>query len=445
MTSRLLRRCAQAAIVAALFGGAACRNALDVNNPQLIPEADLTDPQLVNVLTNTTIAALQASYSEFVWFSAIITDEALNATNDYRSGELSQRIVELAQGNAGPYNRLARYRATADSAASRIKALVANPNSDLRLARALAYAGYGYLFMAEFLCTAPINGGPLITDDSLEVLALNRFNQAITIAAAGRSASPLAADSIANFARVGAARASLNLKRYTDAITFGLAVDTGFAILANYMTSANTDLQNSLWARANGQNKQIGVHPLMQNLKDPRVRYVTKAVLGHNQLTLLNVPYSPRTFSTFTYVDSTPFAQNSKIEIASGLEARYIVSEASIQGGSGGWSTAQITNFVNARRAYGKEAPLGATDDLFAALRDEKRRDLYLGARRLGDLRRYKAQNVGDFFPSGTHPNKEWGLYGTATCYIITQDEMSVNPNVAGYVPPSTRPPGYSP
>jgi hypothetical protein len=52
---------------------------------------------------------------------------------------------------------------------------------------------------------------------------------------------------------------------------------------------------------------------------------------------------------------------------------------------------------------------------------------------------------VGDFFPSGQHPNKEWGLYGSATCYIITQDEMSVNPNVAGYVPPSTRPPGYSP
>ena len=386
MTSRLLRWCAGTAIVAALLGGGACRNALDVNNPSLIPEGDLNDPQLVNVLMNTAIAALQTSYSEFVWYSAIMTDEALNATNDYRSGELSQRIVELAQGNAGPYNQLARYRATADSVASRIKALVANPSSDVRLARAMAYAGYGYLFMAEYLCTAPINGGALISDDSLEVLALNRFNQAIAIAVAGRASSPAAADSIANFARVGAARASLNLKRYTDAITFGSAVDPNFNIQADYLNSANTNLQNSLWTRAVGQNKQIGVHPLMQNLNDPRVRYVTKSVLGHNQLTLLNVPYSPRTFSTFSYVDSTPFAQNSKIEIASGLEAQYIVAEASIQGGSGGWSAAQITTFVNARRAYGKEAALGASDDLFAALRDEKRRDLYLGARRLGDL-----------------------------------------------------------
>lgn len=445
MTSRLLRWCAGAVFAAAALGGGACRNALDVSNPSLIPEGDLSQPQLVNVLTNSAIAALQSNYSEYVWFSAIITDEALNATNDYRSGELSQRIVELAQGNAGPYAQLARYRATADSVASRIRGLVTSPTTDLRLARALTYAGYGYLLMAEFLCTAPINGGPLISDDSLEALALNRFTQAITIAVNGRSTSPVAADSIVNFARVGAARASLNLKHYNEAITFAAAVDTAFVIQADYLTSANATLQNSLWTRANGQNKQIGVHPLMQGLNDPRVRYVSKAVLGHNQLTLLNVPYSPRTFSTFTYIDSTPFAQNSKIEIASGLEARYILSEASIQGGTGGWTPAQITTFVNARRAFGKEQPLATGADLFAALREEKRRDLYLGARRLGDLRRYKAQGVGDFFPSGQHPNKEWGLYGSATCYIITQDEMSVNPNVAGYVPPSTRPPGYSP
>src|SRR5919199_6512663 len=115
MRSRLLHWCAGAATVAALLGGAACRNALDVNNPQLIPEDNLNDPQLVNVLNNTAIAALQDSYSEFVWFSAIITDEALNATNDYRSGELNQRIVELSQGNVGPYPLLQFTRATADT------------------------------------------------------------------------------------------------------------------------------------------------------------------------------------------------------------------------------------------------------------------------------------------------------------------------------------------
>jgi hypothetical protein len=52
---------------------------------------------------------------------------------------------------------------------------------------------------------------------------------------------------------------------------------------------------------------------------------------------------------------------------------------------------------------------------------------------------------VGDFFPSGPHPTSQWGLYGSATCYIVTQDEINSNPNLAGYMAPATRPPGYSP
>src|ERR1700742_3033234 len=77
---------------------AACHGALDVANPKFISEDQLDNTQLIGVLMNSAVGAVQTNYSEFAWFSAIITDEALNATNDYRSGELSQRIVELAQG-----------------------------------------------------------------------------------------------------------------------------------------------------------------------------------------------------------------------------------------------------------------------------------------------------------------------------------------------------------
>lgn len=438
-----LRRAAVGALAASGFALAGCRDTLNVDNPRLITEGQLADPQLANVLMNTAVSALQINYDEFVWNSAILTDEALNATNDYHSGELNQRIVELAQGDVGPYNILAQYRATADTAAGRLRKLVKNPQTDLRLARADVYAGYGYVFMAEFLCTAPINGGKLLTDDELETIGLSRFNEAISIATAAKAAGPSAvADTILNFARVGAARASLNLGNKADAIAFGSLVAPSFRIFADYIASANTSLENSLWFRVNGQNKQLGVHPLMQGLNDPRVRYVTKGVLGHNQLTVLNVPYSPRTFSTFDAVnrsDSVPIQAFSSIEIASGLEARYIVAEAS-------GATAQTLALVNERRAVGGE-PLSTAsgDTLMAQLREEKRRDFFLGARRLGDLRRYKAQGVGDFFPSGPHPTKEWGLYGSATCFIIDQAEVSSNPNVAGYTPPPTRPPGYSP
>jgi hypothetical protein len=441
MTSSRLRRWASRGAFAALAisGLAACHGALDVANPKFISEDQLDNPQLVGVLMNSAIGAVQTNYSEFAWYSAIITDEALNATNDYRSGELSQRIIELAQGNVGPYPLLQYTRATADTAAGRMRVLLKN-QGDPRLARALIYAGYGYVFLAEFTCTAPINGGPLVTDDSLEHIALSRFKEAIVDATASDTGSTkLVSDSLLAFARVGAARASLNLGDKPNAIAYASLVPASFVINVDYITSGNTALQNTLWSRVSGQNKQLGVHPLMQGLNDPRVRYVTQAVLGHNQLTFLNVPYSPRSWTTFSYNDSTPLQPNSSIELASGLEARYILAEA-----SGPNSTTLA--LVNERRAYGKESSVTLSGDaLMAELREQKRRDFFLAARRLGDLRRYKAQNIGDFFPSGQDPTTQWGLYGSATCYIITQDEVNSNPNVAGYVPPSTRPPGYSP
>jgi hypothetical protein len=438
MRAPMLRRGATVALTAGALSLAACHDTLTVNNPKVIASDQLGNAQLIGTLLNSAVFALNTNYSEFAWYSAILTDEALNATNDYRSGELSQRIVELAQGNVGPYPSLQFTRATADTSAALIRSLVKQPAGDLRLARALAYAGYGYVLLAEFTCTSPLNGGPLVSDDSLEKVALARFNEAITDATpADTGSTKLQADTILALASVGAARASLNLNNKAAALTYASAVPASFVIWADYIASPPA-LNNTLWGRVNGQNKQLGVHPLMQNLHDPRVRYVTKSVLGHNQLTLLNVPYSPRTFSTYTAVDSTPIQSFSKIEIASGLEARYIRAEAE-------GPTALTTALVNERRAVGGEQPLGPTDDVMAALREEKRRDFYLGARRLGDLRRYKAQGVGDFFPSGTHPTSQWGLYGSATCYIITQDEVNSNPNVASYVPPATRPPGYSP
>jgi hypothetical protein len=310
------------------------------------------------------------------------------------------------------------------------------PVGDLKLARALAYAGFGYVYLAEFTCEAPLQGGPMVKNDSLQRIALSRFREAIADATGGSPS--IVADSILALARVGAARASLNLGDKAGAIAYASAVPAGFVIYADYIVSGNVNLQNTLWARVNGQNKQLGIHPLMQGLNDPRLPYVSKAVLGHNQLTLLNVPYSPRSFSTFKYADTASIQQNSSIDIASGLEARYIRAEAE-------GPTATTIALVNERRAYGKEAPLDPSADVMATLREEKRRDFFLSGRRLGDLRRYKAQGVGDFFPSGPHPTKEWGLYGSAYCYIVTQDEVNANPNLAGYTAPSTRPAGYSP
>lgn len=459
---RFLRRSAAVTLGGLVLAG--CHEALDVTNPAVIPESSLNNELLVNTLLNTSVAQMTGVFADMSFFSGIMTDEALNATNDYRSGELSQRITDLNNADVGPYAELAQMRAVTDSIASRLKVLVASPGSDVRLARAMALAGYGYLFYGEFMCEAPINKGPMLQDDSLYRIGLDRFKQAIAIATAADTGKTKAtADTILNLARIGTARTYLELRDNADASTAASAItDQNFHYDLQYLNQTSpVNLSNSIWGHnSSGATLQFGVHPLMQNLNDPRVAYVVpppgqNCPLGHNQLTQVCVPFAPVTFAGFLYPSSATstnwsasggvIAANTNLHLADAIEAQYIIAEAN-------GPSASTLAFVNTRRVYGKEAPIGPSDDVMAALREEKRRDLFLHGNRLPDLRRYKgsrypgdAAGIGDFFPSGPHPNAGWGLYGSATCYIITNAELNSNPNVAGYTPPSTRPPGYSP
>jgi hypothetical protein len=65
-----------------------------------------------------------------------------------------------------------------------------------------------------------------------------------------------------------------------------------------------------------------------------------------------------------------------------------------------------------------------------AELRDQRRRDFYADGHRLGDLRRYKKQGIGDFFPQGPHPVALWGDYGNSECLPVPRDEKTGNPGL---------------
>src|SRR5579864_7571867 len=129
--SRFLRRGAAAVLAASGLALAGCHDALQVTNPAVIPESGLQNTQLITVLVNSAVNQVQnelngsnnPSGGGLIFYSGILTDEALNGTNDYRSGELSQRIVELAQGDVGPYQGLAQMRAVTDSIATRLMTL----------------------------------------------------------------------------------------------------------------------------------------------------------------------------------------------------------------------------------------------------------------------------------------------------------------------------------
>jgi hypothetical protein len=111
------------------------------------------------------------------------------------------------------------------------------------------------------------------------------------------------------------------------------------------------------------------------------------------------------------------------VKFATGLEARYVVAEVA-------GPIASTLAFVNERRAVGGQAAVTlAGNELMAEFRTQRALDFYLTGQRLGDLRRYKAKQAIDLFPTGKFPITS-DQYGTATCFVIPQTERNANPNV---------------
>ena len=110
---------------------------------------------------------------------------------------------------------------------------------------------------------------------------------------------------------------------------------------------------------------------------------------------------------------------------------------------------AAVLAFVNARRAVGNQPPVVLSGRaLIAELRNQRARDLFMGGFRLPDLRRWTRFDPGNgpfasgsYFPTGQHPNAQWGDYGPWTCYPIPLSEYEGNPNVPRPANPNV-PPG---
>ena len=114
-----------------------------------------------------------------------------------------------------------------------------------------------------------------------------------------------------------------------------------------------------------------------------------------------------------------------------------------------GGHDAEVLAFVNARRAVGNQPPVTLSGQaLITELRNQRGRDLFMGGFRLPDLRRWTRFDSGNgpfasgsYFPTGTHPNTQWGAYGEWTCFPIPIGEYNGNPNLTKPLDPNA-PPG---
>lgn len=414
-------------LVGALGACDALDNLLSVTNPATIREDQLDDPTLANILVNTVVGDFQAMYADLAYAGAIFTDEAVTGHNFETWMEVDLRQLREDNGTmaGNTYVPLQRTRFSADSISGRLRTLIPEASQDLRLARTLAYAGYTYVLMGEYLCEAPINLSAAFSSSELTGMAVPRFEEAVRVAAAARAAGARAAsaDSLMHLANVGAARAHLQLGNLARAAEHAALVPANFEFWVAHSDNSGRE-RNPFHFHTSGSNRNLGVDPSFQGLNDPRLPHTAASTLGHNRLTRLFTPFQPLNFEQWDPTTPAVFHRDTNIRFSSGLEARHIRAEAE-------GPTAATLEFVNQRRAVANQAPVALEGDaLMAELRDQKRRDFYLSGQRLGDLRRYLATGVGNFFPQGQHPNVEWGTYGDDTCFIIPLAERTGNPNL---------------
>lgn len=443
--SRVVRAVAVLVGIAALGG---CTDFLKAKNPSAIQSEDLNNPLYINLMVNGVIGEFQPAVTMTALRSAVFGDELFNNHGFFEEREIDKRNVVPENGTYPlvMYVPLQRTRYLADSVAGRLKVLLGTDSAakDLRVARVLAYGGFTYTVLAENLCGIPVNGSaPYSPEELVRQFALPRYTEAITVATAARNATTntatqAVADTIINFARVGAARANLYINDKTAARTFAAQVPATFEFRIYH--SAQNARENNPFYDATVGSPWVSVDPKFKRLNDPRVPHPTtpqgaqSLAAGNNDTVFVNnvrtigvfVPNSPLMWSTY---DGTTVgrdaARETYLKIATGLEAQYIVAEAD-------GPTAATNNFVNARRAIGGQGPVTLTGDaLMAELREQRRRDFYLDGHRLGDMRRYKKYYNVDEFAHGAYPGSSTGeTYNEATCWPLPLSEIAGNPNV---------------
>ena len=241
--SILRRRAVLTMGAVSLLIAAACSDFLVADNPGAVEEKDVNNPAYAGLIAAGPVFAFQDAFDDVAYWNGQFTDELYNRAVFVEEGQIDRRELysDMTYINAFMYAPMQRARFLGEDATKRLKTILGDTASrDIRVARALAYAGMSYVMLGEMECMTPIDLGVPKTPDEMFADALTRFNEAITIANANKTflaTQPAgtattnalaAADSVRNFALVGAARAALTRNDKTGAIGFANQVPAAF-------------------------------------------------------------------------------------------------------------------------------------------------------------------------------------------------------------------------
>jgi hypothetical protein len=424
MTTTL--RSSRALAAAALLAGVACSRdkLLEVETPDQIRPEDAT-------ATAAGAAALRAAaignFANFYsgttnvganLYGGLISDELVNARPG--ADHIDQRAFNPNTFPNTSWNNFSQAYTQSIRARAALRAAAATVSTTpAQLAQLYALSGMALTIAGELFC----NGVPLSNADDAApkweiVTNVQMFNRAVAVFDSALGGAP-AAD-VANLARVGKARAQVDLGQWAAAATTVASVPTSFVYNAEYSQSS---LVNTIFdwmvntANFSPSDKEGGNGLDFVSARDPRIQVARNA--AGVATTRLGQDGSTPAFTIQGYATGS-----APTRLATGVEARLIEAEAALQAGNASAYLAAL-NAARAdaavRTAYGVAAgDLPALTDPGSAtarqdlLFRERGFWMYLTTHRVGDLRRLVRQYgraATSVWPSGAY--FKGGTYGT--------------------------------
>jgi hypothetical protein len=464
ISARRMARHLVRAGMAALLTAAACStdSILKVENPDTINPPDVATPAGLSALQAGAIGDYAVALvgdnggtEGQILVGGSFSDELGNVETFPTRKEYDQRgPIDLKNTTlVAVFRNLLRATRSAENAAEVIKTIAATPATDSRIAETYSLAGFTYIAMGENYCSGvPVSsadaagtlifGTPMTTTELLNT-AINRFDSAL--------AYPTNA-TVSNLARVGKARALMDLGQYATAAALLTAVPTNFAYNTTH-TLALGRQQNGIFVFIN-QSERFGVANLdggnglnFRSANDPRVPWA--------RVPANNVGFDN---STPSYYEGKYASETASVPVANGVEARLIEAEAQLADGDNtGWLNtlnalrantalvpsvfpANFTSNVFVPANFPPLTPLadpGTTDGRVDLMFQERAFWLYLTGHRLGDLRRLVRQygrTADAVFPGGggapfvIDGNNKGGIFGNEVNLPVPFDEKN-NPN----------------
>jgi hypothetical protein len=413
-----------------------------ITNPGGAQDEFLDSLQAHSALVTGTRQSLAFAFQHIIYWSGAMVFE-INPAGSTDSYGIQSYIQAgyFRETDTGDWNDTQEARWTAEDAVDRFRRVLTEGgipdapdfNSYAPAGQALVWAGYANRLLGENFCEVTFNGSGLLPHTAAFERADSLFQDAIPILTAAGE------DDYLNAAHAGRAQAlaylaTYGLANWADAAAQAALVPDDFVWQVPYSGQELAQYNYLYWANGNEPYRAHTVWgTYWENNPDPRTPYrIATDTTGDAGVEKFggNVPWYP---------EEKDASVDDDVNVASGWEMRLIRAEAALAAGNLAEAAAQM----NVRRADLGLADLGPFANVtegYTALKTERAAELWLEARRMGDIRRWIENNIpGDHIDGNYRDGNQVNQYPDPVEDLSTRDraywvglsEVETNPNVS--------------